>query len=175
MRGVPTDVPIHRTSVGAMGWMGNQNPSPEASRRGYIYRGTGEDTLTPDLDEEGERERKREVARKKREVKKRKRMEEQAAHLERLRQERFTRQREAVERAKAREVSEKQADLQAEYDAAPLAKVIPLFGPREDESDVPAPAPVRPPKRRTPRPGSLRPSAGWKPPSGSDLDAWLDD
>jgi hypothetical protein len=32
-----------------MGWMGNQAPSNETQFKPYIYRGTGEDTLTPDI------------------------------------------------------------------------------------------------------------------------------
>lgn len=44
---IPTDVPIHRPSVGAMAvTTGSQMPAKVT--KPYVYRGTGEDMLTPD-------------------------------------------------------------------------------------------------------------------------------
>lgn len=42
---VPADVPIHRPSVGAMS-VASGNLMPDTFKP-YVYRGTGEDTLTP--------------------------------------------------------------------------------------------------------------------------------
>jgi hypothetical protein len=48
------DVPVERSSVGAMGWMGNPYPDRFLETfKPYVYRGTGEDTLTPELNMPG--------------------------------------------------------------------------------------------------------------------------
>jgi len=53
-----SDVPTSRGRVGAMGWSGSLLPDKELTKR-YVYRGTGEDTLTPDLPEPKPKPRKR--------------------------------------------------------------------------------------------------------------------
>jgi hypothetical protein len=156
---IPTDVPIHRPSVGAMAVTTGSQMPPKISKP-YLYRGTGEDQFPetqgwggdpkqrPTKAELAERRRKKQVARQRRADRLRAKRERNRQRREREREEHLARM-EAKRAAGWKPgdegrvtLAKRRAERAAEREAARAARA--------------AQAP--------------RPAEGWKPTSGADID-----
>lgn len=148
---IPDDVPIHRPSVGAMSvTMGSQAPDNfDRNFKPYVYRGTGEDTLTPHLGEDwarGEGQPEPETARKRKRKRTRTRKPKRYTHAQ---------VRERIDAAAYRKYQRQRGRFVAEeYELVRVDGAIPL------------PAPPTPPSL----PRKIRSHPDWKPLSSSDID-----
>lgn len=135
------DVPVGRSSVGAMGLNG-----PPDRHRPYVYRGTGEDTLEETLRQQALDAEREQWEREARAERRRLRLQAEA-------QRKYAALQESIKR-------QAMADAQAMLDALPpepepepewIAPVIQLFPETDPEPDPEPPKPKRPkpePKRK---------------------------
>lgn len=146
---IPADVPIHRPSVGAMAvTTGSQMPAKIT--KPYVYRGTGEDTLTPEPFKEPAKPKSKRKSRRKPKPR---------VDYKRLRR-LETQRRLAAQQARDREWQRQRFQKPAK----PLPP-LPLPEIGEDDPEPTTPSWVRKPK----------PAPGWKPMTGADLLDDLDD
>lgn len=155
LRWVPTDVPVHRESVGAMAVTAGSQMPPKMPKP-YVYRGTGEDQFPetrmwggdpkpkPTRAEQAEARRQKKEARQRRADRLRtKRERERQAHRDRIDAKRAAgwkpgdEGRAAMAKRRARDAAEREARRKAAFAHAP------------------------------------RPAPGWQPLAGDDLDALL--
>lgn len=145
------DVPVQRGVVRAASTLGNLQPDRfHDGFKAYVYRGTGFDTLTPDLDDYPAKPKPR-----KRKPKKRKPQSEWMRNKQAARQE-----------ARYRIGDRRHPEHHLYYRSHPQPLgPEPEPDPFEFLETEPEP-PSRPP---------ARPAPGWKPTTGTDIDAWMDE
>lgn len=153
----PTDVPIHRGSVGAMAISGP--PATDYTFKPYVYRGTG-------IDEIEEREKEAIKAKAKAKIVKAKKARARKSTKPLLRPHdmhvsRWRRHQAAVEW----ELRRLEREAQREQAARKWAEVNEWI---EETGWVPR-------RKSSPRdPRTVRPSAGWKPMTGADIESLLE-
>lgn len=165
---IPADVPLHRSVVGTSPTMGSQMPDRFLDGfTPYVYRGVGVDTLTPHLGEDESREETMRKAREKREAK-------NAAAAERRARPKPKRRKRKRPTYRPRLYPYYNAE-NSRLEPPPESRPLDISDERTwgNWSRPPEPEPEPLPPKRTPKP--VHPAPGWKPTTGDDIDALLDE
>lgn len=160
MRPLPSDVPVHRPSVGAMAvTTGSQMPAKIS--RPYVYRGTGEDQF-PETDYETQRERERRE-RKRRQERERRAKEQRAKRVAAERERNRQRREREREAHRARVAAKRAAGWKpGDEGRATLAKRRAEQAAERERIKA---------ERKALAP---RPAKGWQPLKGEDIESLLE-